>query len=200
MLRSLALAWLATGCLAPAPALEERFFELPPMVATPVTPPVDAVDRPALSGASVSANASVQRALTWRLSPVEITFDETALWVEEPAKLVRRALEQRLFEIEGFRGSPEDNGLHLWMESLEGDISGAAQARVAFRAVRGEREARIEGSAPLTTRTSEALVFALGAALDNAFDELAAWIWSHAEPVPSSASDRSDAAPSDGSE
>ena len=53
----------------------------------------------------ISASAYLHEEMVWRISEVELGFDDLNRWVEDPALLLREALEQVLFQEVGFRYS-----------------------------------------------------------------------------------------------
>jgi hypothetical protein len=59
----------------------------------------------------ISSAAYLHAEMVWRLSDVELAFDDLNRWVEDPALLLREALELVLYQEAGFRYSAAADAL-----------------------------------------------------------------------------------------
>jgi uncharacterized lipoprotein YmbA len=185
MLRSLLLVFLVAvlpACLSSAPPLERRFFE--PGGGALRTGDVELGRLVVVE--SVRAGPTVRESQAWRLSDVEVAFDETASWIASPAALTHARLLGRVraatpVDANGERPKP---GLNVLVSRFEGVLDGEARARVVLEvqlqwgqvAGKTTERARLEREVPLTARSSDALAIGIGAALDGAVDDLLLWL------------------------
>ncbi|MBL4843956.1 MAG: membrane integrity-associated transporter subunit PqiC [Planctomycetes bacterium] len=161
-----------SACSSPAPP---RFFRPPHEVPTaaPLT------SRTLALGPTTSGQHLGDR-IMWRRSDVEVGFYDQERWTQPPARFVDQALSDALFVARGLR-RVERGGLALSvsLEAFEEVLLPKHEARVELRVllVDGEGAALLERSVlatrPVASEDAEAMVRALGLALDAAIEELA---------------------------
>lgn len=121
----------------------------------------------------VQASPHLGRPMVWRLSAVEILFDELAQWGAEPEALVEETLSEALFVSGPFRraarGAAGTVALTVELRAFEGVLDGELVARaevvVQARAEGTEETRRFSASARMETRDAEALAEAMGEVL-----------------------------------
>ncbi|MBK8979119.1 MAG: membrane integrity-associated transporter subunit PqiC [Planctomycetes bacterium] len=163
-------ATLLAGCLSSNPPVEPRFFE----------PPAPAGPLPELAGfelGRVTCAPHLDARMTWRLSPVEVAFDERNRWIAPPDVLVGAALAAR----RPAAGAPAAR-LDVHVTAFEAVRGQDLRARVALRATvtplieagPDRVAARCEATAEreLASDAPAELATGLGAALDAALREL----------------------------
>ena len=132
-----ALVLLLGGCLSPSPAPPRRYFDA---VVTPA--PLEAAVRERCGLRRVNASLHLrQPAMAWRLSPMELAFDEDNLWVAEPSELLRQALEAN-----GIGANPRRDiaTLDVQLISFEGALMDPPARPRRPAGERGRRGGRLE--------------------------------------------------------
>lgn len=174
-----ALPFVLTACLSSAPAVTVRYYQLPPVEVAVTEAPA-----PVQVGlGDVKAESLVRDALAWRLSPVELTYDDTALWAQPPTVLVRNQCHDWLEA----RGRLHPNAtaalpfVQLRLLRFEGSLDASPLARVVLLAElwRSGQETvrrRFDVGTALPSRSGEGLAIAMGEALDVAFADLEDWL------------------------
>ncbi len=177
------LAALSTGCLSKNPPLTVRYFE----------PPRPSIEANSAAGTDLvlvnvgSSKLAQESRMIWRLSPVELAFDDASRWVVQPKVFARRSLEAAL----------------LRSGTLDQDTTGPARLNVeltTFEGARSQAQAHVEltarlqpdgaptltqrfsASVPLAAVEADALAAGLGTALDDAASSVAAWVSSQLAP------------------
>ena len=118
----------------------------------------------------VQASSHIGRPMVWRLSGVEILFDELSQWGAEPEALVEEALSEALFVQGPFRssglGQTGTVGLNVELQAFEGVLEGELRAHaelVARLRIQGVEETRrFTASARMENRDAESLAEAMG--------------------------------------
>ncbi len=170
----------SAGCLGSRPALTPRFYLVPTSIAAS---PLAHNKAPALRLGRVTAAPHLRDRITWRLSDVELAFDEESRWAVPPEDMLKEAIELscfvtgRLLESKE-RGTPT---LDVHLESFEGRIP-ESDAVISIRMTLKDGDARSVASRivrlepPLSEVRADTLARALGAALDAAATEIAEWV------------------------
>ncbi len=130
---------IPVGCLSPRPPIEVRYFDPANPVSTdrPAPSASDVSDALALQKGRATASASLGERIVWRLSNVELAFDERNRWADPPATLLDRALNERLFGAGAFAatGDPDSAELFVHLEAFEGRLDATpAEARIVIEA------------------------------------------------------------------
>lgn len=169
----------AAGCLGSRPALEPRFYLLP---APATLAPKVAEGAPKLRLGRVSAAPHLRERIAWRLSDVELAFDEEHRWAVPPEEMTRDAIERACFASGRYR-STGDRGagqLEVHLEEFEGNVReevGTVVLRLALNSGEGViYSQRIRQQVPLQATTADELARTLGAALDAAAEQVVAWV------------------------
>ena len=157
---------------SPAPP---RFFRPPHQI-----PAAAALTSRTLALSPTASGQQLGERIMWRRSDVEVGFYDQERWTQPPARFVDQALSDALFVAGGLR-RVERAGLALSVElvAFEEVLLPNHLARVELRAllVDGEGAALLERSVaaarPVSEHEAEAMVRALGEALDAAIQELA---------------------------
>lgn len=171
---------LLTGCLSQNPPLPTRYFEPErsrgERDATWPGRPVQAIH--------ASAPSHLRDRMAWRISAVEMAFDDTHRWVAEPAAMVEDALRAELHERGGFSpaATTKDNVLEVIVDSFEGRLNEPRIARIELQA-RFHTEnrqstllRRFHAEAPLADTGPEALARGIGIALREAAGDILDWV------------------------
>ena len=170
---------LGAGCIESRPPLEPRFYLVPTSFDVPQRGEDGA---PAVRISSVTSAAHIGERICWRLSDVEVAFDDENRWAADPRELVRDALEQACFAEGSLQKSTERRGaeLSVHLEGFEGALE-VKEARVVLRAqLSTQRDAaqfqhRVSLQRPLSATETEDLVRVLGELLEAAVTEVADW-------------------------
>lgn len=185
-LASLTLALLAgalllgaSGCLSSRPALEPRFYLVP---APAELAPKVAEGAPKLRLGRVSAAPHLRERIAWRLSDVELAFDEEHRWAVPPEEMTRDAIERACFASGRYRSTSErgTGQLEVHLEEFEGNVRDEV-GTVVLRLALSTREGmifsqRVRREVALPETTADALARTLGAALDAAAQEVVTWV------------------------
>lgn len=164
----LPLLSICAGCLSSKPPVEPRWF----------TPPVPArATAESVALGAVTAAPHLGEPMTWRLSPVEVAYDETNRWVATPAELLAAAAAQCL-RVDG--SAPRRLQLHLLTcEAIRGDRT---TVHVSFRA-RLERggdqpllQTEFDDTQSCPDDSPESIAAATGTALGRTLTALATWL------------------------
>lgn len=156
-----------------------RYFEPPArkFVAKPPTP-----DSPKVRLGQVLAAPHLGTRMAWRISKVEVAYDQLNHWASPPAVMTQVAVERELFIERGFRqsGGADAAILSIDVTAFEG-IQETRQAFVELLvAVRdrsgGIHTQRFGATYPATSDDPAALAEAAGEALDRAIGRLASWL------------------------
>lgn len=178
MRRALPLCLLLGACLAQNPPPEIRYFH-------PALPEVDEGDGgseviPLYLG-RITAAAHLHEEMVWRISDVELGFDDLNRWVEDPALLVREALELVLYQEAGFRYSSSGGELEAEFHLRRFEERPGPEPEVCvqlFMTARGggapTRRREFHVHEPADDDGPEAAARAMGAALYRAAREVAA--------------------------
>ena len=174
---------IPVGCLSPRPPIEVRYFDPANPVSTdrPAPSASDVSDALALQKGRATASASLGERIVWRLSNVELAFDERNRWADPPATLLDRALNERLFGAGAFAatGDPDSAELFVHLEAFEGRLDATpAEARIMIEARvrhRGGLETvrRFLVSEPLRSDDAASLASAMGPAITRTADLIA---------------------------
>ncbi|MEM7165657.1 MAG: ABC-type transport auxiliary lipoprotein family protein [Planctomycetota bacterium] len=131
----------------------------------------------------VTAAATISESLTWRVSAVEVAFDETNRWAVAPAKLLTAALNRHLYLDGPFYVWANDRSqpnLYVDLLAFEGNSSNntalvrlSVKLRHAKRQVPAARE--FECVKTLANREPRTLARALSLGLDELAHEVAMW-------------------------
>lgn len=177
-LAPLAAAVLAAGCFSsPGPPPPVRYFEPARAEAAPAGRTAEPLRL------SVGARAEVRELMVWRLSEVEVAFDEENRWAASPAGFAEEALVDALFVRGAFH--PQDggraHGLDVEVQTFEGALSDRPAARVVLVARFAPRSGepavgRFEATVPVAARKAPELAQGMGAALARATGELVGWV------------------------
>lgn len=183
-LLALAASALLTGCLSPGPPLEVRSFE---PAAEARLEPTGTPHRLLLG--SVTARAHLDVPMAWRVSGVELKFEQGERWSAPPARLVEDRLRALLYGDGAFVPSPGKTSrrLELVLERFEGRAGDLPRAEVALRASLMDADQaveiqRFEASEALEGSRGVDLAHGLGSALDRCVLQLAAWLRERTEP------------------
>ena len=190
-LAGLILTGASAGCLSQknAPVPVRHFEPSSPRASTAAIHDV-AVDERALrmTLGRVVGPTHLEEAMSWRLSEIEVAFDDHHHWVAVPPRLVDDALESALFVQGPFREVEDRDAARLDVQlvAFEGVRVAPMRARVAVVAALRPPPTIDGGSAKLTRRfeaeetlaasTPEALAEGMGAALASLLAELVAWL------------------------
>jgi len=162
---------------AKAPSLEVRYFAPPAVAAHPAATPCAKLDV-----GEISASSHLRYPIAYRTSPVELDLYDALRWTERPETYVRRSLARALFgsgKLDEAIGGPQ-TAIDIEIVGFEEVRRGDQRAgRVALSyVVRDEHHVVTRGTVaterPARSREIEAIVAAIGAALDAATDEVAA--------------------------
>ena len=178
VLLALVASSLQAGCLSKNPMPPTRYFE-------PVS--VASANSAAWNGAPIrqitaSAPAHLRDRMAWRVSAVEMAFDESNLWVANPAAMVEQALRSAVQERGGLSPNERGSVLEVTVEAFEGQLDSPRTARIdlhvscyaddsntvelrSFRA-----EADLSGKGP------EDLARGIGIALERAAGDVLDWV------------------------
>lgn len=161
-----------------------RYYQPPSAKLSPRPPPAI---NPAVRLSTVQSAPHVGRAMTWRLSEVELAFDDLHRWATPPAALTQRRLEELLFIERNFAQAEGAQGTLLMVE-VE-----------AFEAVERTREAqvallvtaqtpggqtfleRFSARHPAKSASASDIALASGIALQEVLNQVANWIERHAQ-------------------
>ena len=122
--------------------------------------------------------------MVWRLSEVEVAFDDQHRWVATPSGLVQSALVEALFiggpyEWVELRDVPQ---LDVFVTAFEGSMVETPTARVALTATvhdRGENKAytqRFASEVPIAERSATALAGGVSLALQKIMAQARGWL------------------------
>ena len=173
------------GCLSSRPALTPRYFVAP--TATTAATSIEAT-APEFRLGRVTAAPHLRERLAWRLSDVELAFDEESRWAVPPEEMLREAIERassrsgRLRESKE-RGIPQ---LDVSLENFEGrteNRDALISIRLTWRdgAARSIASRVVRRESPLEEISAESLARALGHALEATAGEVIEWVVSRAE-------------------
>jgi len=176
---AVSFCFLGAGCIESRPPLEPRFYLVPTSFEVPQRGEEGA---PAVRISSVTSAAHIGERICWRLSDVEVAFDDENRWAVDPRELVRDALEQACFAEGALRQSTERRGaeLSVHLEGFEGELE-AKEARIVLRAqLSTQRDTaqfqhRVSFQRSLSGTQTEDLVRVLGELLETAVTEVAKW-------------------------
>lgn len=183
MKKGLMLAALFAGCalLSKGELGARRFYSLDD--GSMAEPAKTAASNVELRLGRVSARACGSELMMVRASAVEVFFDDERRWAERPEVSFRRALERSLFELHGLRSRVRGAGPVLDVELLElEEVRGPAQVgrvTVAWvlhdeRVVLHRQTLRVDR--PIEAKTGEAVAVALGAAMHQVVESVAAQV------------------------
>lgn len=167
------------GCFGGTPD-PPRYFQ--PELPQRKPRPRDATKKPVLLElAAIRAADHLKDRIVWRKSDVEFGFYDQERWTEPPASYLERSLGRELFERRGMRRAARGAAfaLHVQLQAFEEVLLPKHQARVRVAAtlLDGERvsilERTLEVVSPIQEENSEAMVRALGKALDELVTKLA---------------------------
>jgi ABC-type uncharacterized transport system auxiliary subunit len=176
---ALALALLTSGCFGGA--APPRFFDplLPPSTATPqpVGPFVVRLRK-------VEATSTLKERIQWRKSDVETGFYESERWATEPAYVLWTALRKELYEVRGLRsGGPRaPYVLDVELSAFEEVLLPEHRVRVRVSVVLATQEETAlrvqtyDALRPVESESAEAMARAMGLALRDVIDALAAGV------------------------
>ena len=178
---AIALAFLASACLAPRQPAEPRYFSpgFAPGASDPAAPVESA--GPELRLRRVTAADYLRRRMVWRRG-VEVGFHDLLRWTELPASYVETRLAQELFEQLGLRRvtRPDAPSLTVELQSFDDVLEPAHEGVVALgvRLADKSQVALLDRSfvarRPVEGDDPEAVARALGEALSEAIDEVGA--------------------------
>ncbi len=174
------LAVVAPGCVTSSPPPVLHYYR-------PALPnPSDAASADAAVAAAtplalrrVSAAPHLREFMAHRVSAVEYAFDEVNRWLAPPAVLVADALERGLFGEAGFRRDDSaDAVLEVRVVAFERSGDHAEVELEATLAARGAppRMRTVRVTRPVAGDGADALADAIGASLQAAVRELAAFV------------------------
>lgn len=181
LLLALALSAVATSCLSPRDTPTVRTF-LPARAVS--LREVESGTRLFLREPEVIAASHLRSPLLWRLSRVEIFYDEANLWAQQPEEIVREALAEMLFGSGPFLMLPARNAprLEIRVEEFEGLLYEGERARVRITATLLEdsgdvpKRRSFEAERPTGERSSAALARSLGEGLTDVLEEVRDWL------------------------
>ena len=159
-----------TSCLSQNPPPEIRYFHpaLPEIEESPA-------DLRPLSLGRITSAAHLHEEMVWRISEVELGFDDLNRWVEDPAELLREVLELVLYEEAGFRYETAAAQLitEFHLRRFEERVGDEPEVCVQLlMTARGPglapRRREIHVHAPMTGSGPEAVAEAMGTALYRA--------------------------------
>ena len=174
---SIPLCLLLVACLSQNPPPAIHYFQpvLPDLAEPQARPPIP------LSLGRIGSSAYLHEEMVWRVSDVEVGFDDLNRWVEDPALLLREAFEVVLYQEAGFVYSTDPDAIsadfHLRrFEERPGIepvvcVQFMVTARRAAGATPDHREIHVHES--MARGGAEAAATAMGMALYRAARELA---------------------------
>lgn len=171
------LALTCAGCLSKTPAPNVRWFVSERIPFAPLT---EEEHRP-LRLAAVNGRAHLKEAMVWRLSPVELFFDEQERWSAQPAALVQNALHDALFTTGPFVSSDSRDAIELRVDlfAFEGIYAERDLAVCEIGVVHDDgkliRQRTFRALSPLQSREPEELARSLGRALHEVALEIREW-------------------------
>lgn len=156
------------GCLSSNPPLPLRYFE-------PAVEAIEPVERPELVVDRIVAAPYLDQRMVWRLSDVELAYDERNRWVASPSDLVGAAAQRAIhgsetgasrlrIEVTAFEGIEETG--EAYVELL--CTSSSARDRTA-------QHRRFSARAPLDGDRPDDLARAMGKALSSTMRDAARW-------------------------
>lgn len=169
---------LLTGCLSQGEVAPPRYFQ-------PRLPETDAVaatsGRRPLGFGRVTDAPHLEVRMAWRVSEVELGFDDLDLWAADPSALVQTVLQQRLFADGPFehstaRGTPI---VSVHVQAFEGDtvrrLAILQLLATATHAGKGKTHI-IRVEKPLEAADGPSLALSTGLALHDAIEQLKGWL------------------------
>ena len=173
---------LALGsCLSQTPPPVIHYFH----PALPDTTPGDTSQEPQpLNLGRISAAAYLHEEMVWRISEVELGFDDLNRWVQDPALLLREALEQVLYQEAGFRYSTAVDALSAELHlrrfeerpGPEGEVCVQLFLTVQRRAQTTRNRDEVHVHVPMQGDGPDATAMAMGRALHQAAQEVAGYL------------------------
>ncbi len=167
-----------TACLSSNPPIEVRYFE--PRLDDTVTPFV----RSDLVLDRVTAAPHLDQRMVWRVSAVEIAYDERNRWISSPAELVEAALRSSIHTPEN--GSSRLRVEVVAFEGLQASSEAVIELRCSATSDRDKPPAwnTISARVPLTSDRPEDLAAALGTALAHSVRAVRNWEPEASESAP----------------
>lgn len=180
---SLALLAVLPGCLNPAAPPPVRYFDPPVLLeaapASPRTKPVRLV--------AVTGRRMISENIIWRMTDLEVAFDELNRWAEAPDRLVERALRRALFASGALRaiaaGEATEHLIEVEVTAFEHRQSEEV-ARVEIEVLRSDADGLVQtkrfvaqvAAAQTAQGTTEDYVRAMGVALSRVVTEVRDWL------------------------
>jgi len=179
----LPLAFVLVGCLSKTPLPDVRVFQLGEERAAghgASAPTASGTDARPLHVASVEAAPPLDLAMVWRLSDVELRFDDMNRWADAPTELVRHRLERAIWAAPGlYVPNPNRPAAALFVEvaAFEGSLEGEPRARAVLQVTLVEEDGsrrlvEAEAEEPIPDRRPESLARGMGMALDACISEV----------------------------
>lgn len=174
-------ALLLCGCAltSKGPPVEFRYFSPAPVASPDAEPPRGPAETPLTLG-RVTSSTNLRTPILYRRTWIEVGEYVTLRWTENPEVYLRRSLQRALFERERFAQSLSPSAPTLEVELIDFEqvmTAGKHAGRVRLR-YQLHRELEVLAAGSITAEREskagiEAAVVAIGAALDQATDELA---------------------------
>ncbi len=180
-LQPLLLCLVLGSCLSQNPPPVIHYFH----PALPAATQGDSTQVPQpLNLGRISAAAYLHEEMVWRISEVELGFDDLNRWVEDPALLLKEALEQVLYQESGFHYSTAVNALsaEFHLRRFEerpvpdGEVCVQLFLTVQRYAETTRNRDEVHVHVPMEGDGPDAAAMAMGSALHQAAQEVAGYL------------------------